>query len=1028
MSLFQPSVLKSYLKAQDEEAISIAFKKYAEYFHSLEIQQNIRASKEEQFQEGFLRELFVNVLGYTLNPTPEYNLTTELKNETDSKKCDGAILKDGKALAVIELKGMDTTNLDKVNDQAFSYKNNQSECIYVITSNFEKLRFFIHNAVEYVEFNLFTLSRDEFGLFWFCLSENSLLNNLSSKAKEESVVQEQEITKKLYSDYANFKNELWLDLIDNNESHDHLLLYKKSQKILDRFLFILFSEDCGLLPPNTINHEVSRWEKLQELDAYRPLYDVCKQYFGYINVGKKGSIESEDIFSYNGGLFYPDEIIDNLVIGDEVLKQYLSLLTIYDFKSEVDVNILGHIFENSLNDIDNAKARIAGKEVKKQDTKRNKDGVFYTPKYITKFMVDSSVGKLCSEKRNEFNVAEDKIYSDKKKTKKTIKQLNDNLNNYRDWLLGITICDPACGSGAFLNQTLEYLIKEHAYIDELEAKLFGSGFVFRYVSDHILENNIFGVDINEESIEIAKLSLWLRTAERGRKLSSLNKNIRCGDSLLNSSTGVENGFDWAAEFPDVFNDGGFDVIIGNPPYVDLKSLDNDMVENIFKHYSCSNNRVNLFSAFTEKSISLLNTTGYFSFIIPSSILTQDSYSNLRKLILDKTNITKIVRLPNESFGGGAGEVKVDTIILTLNITEYKNDTEVITYIGFDRISEISKYNCDQHSYISQALWNTEHPYNFKINVSNEDDQILAVINSNSSSLINCAEFCLGLTPYDKYRGHTQEQIKGKAFHSDHKKDSTFKKLLAGNDVTRYNVTWNEEQWISYGEWLGAAREPKYFTGKRILVKQIIDWTDKKIWAAVTDEELYNTQNAFNLIAKEEYSTEFLAAVINSSLMSYYHRKTFLEEFKDRFQKILIKDAKEFPIKLVCSDLEEKVVNLVNEMTFNKAMAIRVQRKFFKYICEYNELDKKSKKLYEWPKLEFKPFVKEINKQLKLVNKLSLTKKEEIELHELFAEYKNDFNEEITSFNNLDKKLDDLIFDIYGLNERQKNYILDTLYS
>ena len=110
------------------------------------------------------------------------------------------------------------------------------------------------------------------------------------------------------------------------------------------------------------------------------------------------------------------------------------------------------------------------------------------------------------------------------------------------------------------------------------------------------------------------------------------------------------------------------------------------------------------------------------------------------------------------------------------------------------------------------------------------------------------------------------------------------------------------------------------------------------------------------------------------------------------------------------------------------MAIRVQRKFFKYICEYNELDKKSKKLYEWPKLEFKPFVKEINKQLKLVNKLSLTKKEEIELHELFAEYKNDFNEEITSFNNLDKKLDDLIFDIYGLNERQKNYILDTLYS
>jgi len=1026
MAFFQTSVVNKYLNSQDKDAVKQAFGKFSEYFHNPDIQKNIRDSKEEQFQEGFLRELFVNVLGYTLNPTPEYNLTTELKNETDSKKCDGAILRDGKALAVIELKGMDTTNLDKVNDQAFNYKSNQSKCVYVITSNFEKLRFFIHNAVEHIEFNLFTLNRDEFGLFWFCLSKDNLLNNLPSKAKEESVVQEQDITKTLYSDYASFKNALWLDLIDENESHDHLLLYKKSQKLLDRFLFILFSEDCGLLPANSISHEISRWEKLKDLDAYRPLYDVCKQYFGYVNDGKKGNVESEDIFSYNGGLFYPDDIIDNLVIGDEVLNKYLSLLTTYDFKSEVDVNILGHIFENSLNDIDNAKARIAGKEIKKHDTKRNKDGVFYTPKYITKFMVDSSIGKLCSEKRNEFNIDEDLINSDKKKTKKSIKQIHDYLNNYRDWLLGITICDPACGSGAFLNQALEYLINEHTYVDELEAKLFGSGFVFRYVSDHILENNIFGVDINEESIEIAKLSLWLRTAEKGRKLSSLNKNIRCGNSLLNSSTGVENGFDWAIEFPEVFNNGGFDIIVGNPPYVDLKNLDTDIVEKIFEHYPCSNNRVNLFSTFTEKSISLLNSTGYFSFIIPSSILTQDSYSSLRKLILDNTNIINIVRLPNESFGGGAGEVKVDTIILTLNVAEHKNDAEIITYIGFDRINEISKYNCDHYSYINQDLWNIANPFNFKINVSNEDDQILSVINNNSSPLISCAEFCLGLTPYDKYRGHTQEQIKGKAFHADHKKDGTFKKLLAGNDVTRYNVTWNEEKWISYGEWLGAAREPKYFTEKRILVKQIIDWTDKKIWAAVTDEELYNTQNAFNLIAKDEYSTEFLAAVINSSLMSYYHRKTFLEEFKDRFQKILIKDAKKFPIKQVCNDLEERSVNLVNEMTLNKIRASSIQIKFFKYICESNELGKKSKKLHGWPKLEFKPFIKEINKQLKLVNKLSLTKKDEIELYELFTEYKNDFNDEITSFNNSDKQLDDLIFDIYGLNECQKSYILDTL--
>ncbi|MFP3354108.1 hypothetical protein R0K04_22395, partial [Pseudoalteromonas sp. SIMBA_153] len=82
---------------------------------------------------------------------------------------------------------------------------------------------------------------------------------------------------------------------------------------------------------------------------------------------------------------------------------------------------------------------------------------------------------------------------------------------------------------------------------------------------------------------------------------------------------------------------------------------------------------------------------------------------------------------------------------------------------------------------------------------------------------------MGLTPYDKYKGHSQEQIKGRVFHSEFKKDETFKKLLAGNDITRYNVSWGGKEWISYGDWLGASREKKFFTDKRILVKQIIDW-------------------------------------------------------------------------------------------------------------------------------------------------------------------------------------------------------------
>ena len=122
-------------------------------------------------------------------------------------------------------------------------------------------------------------------------------------------------------------------------------------------------------------------------------------------------------------------------------------------------------------------------------------------------------------------------------------------------MLQLTIVDPACGSGAFLNQALEFLIAEHKYVDELQAKLFGDALVLSDVEGSILENNLFGVDLNEESVEIAKLSLWLRTAQRNRKLNSLNNNIKCGNSLIDDATiAGDKAFNWQTEFPTIFKE------------------------------------------------------------------------------------------------------------------------------------------------------------------------------------------------------------------------------------------------------------------------------------------------------------------------------------------------------------------------------------------------------------------------------------------------------------------------------------------
>ncbi|HXA02369.1 MAG TPA: hypothetical protein VNW99_10300, partial [Cytophagaceae bacterium] len=420
MAFFQNSVLNKYLKAQETDAVNAAFEKYALYFHNPEIQQNIRDAKEEQFQEGFLRELFVNILRYTLNPNPNYNLTTELKNQTGSKKADGAILVNGKALAVIELKGTDTTDLDKINAQAFNYKNNQSDCVYVITSNFERLRFFIQNSVDHIEFNLFHLNENQFRLLWLCLNAENILKGIPLKIKEESLLEDEKITNQLYKDYASFRAELWQNMVKNRSEADQLLLFKKTQKLLDRFLFILFAEDSGLLPPNSILRIIQRWENLKQEDAYKPLYEIFKQYFGYINKGRAGKTSADDIFAYNGGLFLPDEVLDQVIIDDEVIYKHVTKLTKYYFQSEVDVNILGHIFENSLNEIETITAQLEGQEIDKSKSKRKKDGVFYTPKYITKYIVDNTVGKLCQEKKIEIGIVDEEFAKGRKKRKKDI--------------------------------------------------------------------------------------------------------------------------------------------------------------------------------------------------------------------------------------------------------------------------------------------------------------------------------------------------------------------------------------------------------------------------------------------------------------------------------------------------------------------------------------------------------------------------------------------------------------------------------
>jgi REP element-mobilizing transposase RayT/type I restriction-modification system DNA methylase subunit len=560
MGIFQKSVINKHLKTLDDKKVKAAYEQFKEFYGNKIRLHNIMQLKEENYQEGFLREVFVDTLGYTINPNENYNLTTEYKNLKDARKADGAVLKNGKAIGVIELKSTKTKNLESIKEQAFGYKNNQPGCKYVITSNFQKLRLYIDNSTEYEEFDLFNLEEKDFAVFWLLLSKESLFNDLPDTLKKETKFHENNISDKLYADYKSFKNRIFENLVKNNTRYDKLELFKKSQKLLDRFLFVLFAEDSGLIPPNTISKIIEQWKQLQELDEYMSLYSRFQKLFAHLDKGHTYKKWGE-LPAYNGGLFREDEILDDpeTTIDDEILEKDSLNLSRYDFNTEVDVNILGHIFEHSLNEIEQISAKLKGEAIDKKKTKRKKDGIFYTPKYITKYIVENTVGTLCQEKKQELDIDNLLIDETYRKTdgklKKKGKQLFDTLNAYKKWLLKLKILDPACGSGAFLNQTLDFLMTEHQEIDDRIAELEGKTDTLRLhdTDKSILENNIYGVDINEESVEIAKLALWLRTAQRGRPLSDLSGNIKCGNSLIDDpKIAGDKAFDWQKEFPQIF--------------------------------------------------------------------------------------------------------------------------------------------------------------------------------------------------------------------------------------------------------------------------------------------------------------------------------------------------------------------------------------------------------------------------------------------------------------------------------------------
>ena len=989
MAIFQKSVIKNALDKFDKELLNVAYDSFKKTF-TFEKIERIKNLKEEEYQDGFLRDLFVHVFGYTLNPDDNYNLVREFKNIDDGKKADGAILKDGNAIAVIELKSTTTKDLKSVTQQAFNYKNNQQNCKYVITSNFQKLRFYIDSATEFEEFDLFNITKSEFDLLFLLLSKNSIFSDLPIKLKNETELFEKEISDKLYDDYSNFKNKIYKNLIKNNLEFDKLTLFKTSQKLLDRFLFILFAEDCGLLPPNIISQIIDRYKTLKKADAYKPIYSICKQYFGYIDVGKK----EEDIPEYNGGLFAPDKLLDNLKIDDSVLIDDLLILSEYDFSTEIDVNILGHIFEHSLKEIEKITAKIEGITLEKSKTIKQKDGVFYTPAYITKYIVENTIGKLCDEKRLELGLKEIEI-DDSYKNKNGFlnaegNKLEKTLKNYKKWLLELKIIDPACGSGAFLNQALNFLIQEHKIIDDIINDLTNMPLGIFDTDVKILENNLYGVDINEESVEIAKLSLWLCTAQKGRKLCNLNNNIKCGNSLIDDKEiAREKAFDWHKEFSEIMEKGGFDVVIGNPPYVRSRNFNNATASYFIDNYKLTTSEYDLSTLFIERLMNISKKNSISGFITSNKFFTTRYGAKLRKYLIKNKSISNIINFKSGVFK----DTPVETSIIIFN----SNKNNYIKYININKNEKNSEFETKKTLNInySHLLCTKQQILYFpKNHVGN------IILNKIENSRFEIADFF----QFNAGKGITN--IKGLLF--DNKKNNSDIPVYTGKSIWRY-ISLNPEYWIK------ANNIKKYNPLNTLLIREL---------STVNRAIMLKTSSCFSALNSVTLLISNNTAHLKSFLIifnSNFFKKIF-ELFYEatrthsnlRFKEMYLKNL---PIGNFDSFNHIKASEKADKMLELNEQLQKKKTKFLDLLKANFDIDKISKKLQTFYDYDFKTFISELKKK-----KVKPSLNQQVEWKDFFSDYKTEINLLQFEIKTTDEEIDKMVYKLYDLTDDEINIV------
>ncbi|MCA3255904.1 MAG: N-6 DNA methylase, partial [Alphaproteobacteria bacterium] len=653
MPLFNPKTLTAALASSTRQPTDPELQAAADW--AQRAVDGFGGQNESQLEQEFNRLIVQGVLGFTARAGDAAG-TMAVKLPVGPGIVDVALGRfssaEARIAAPFELKGPKVA-LDAIMpgraktpvQQAWDYANDAVGASWVLVSNMRFLRLYAigHGRQNYEEFDLARLNDpDAVRHLQLVLHSDNLLSGATADLLARSAAEDRDITDSLYRDYRQLRDDLLLFVRHERPAIDAEARIAVVQKLLDRLIFIAFAEDTVLIPDDSIRRAVTFEDPYEP----RPKWLTVRRLFDAVDKGSAGL----NIPPYNGGLFAPDPVLDGLDLPDELVVRFADLSR-YDYKSQVSVTILGHIFEQSISDIEALQAEARGEEPPKTGT-RKRFGVVYTPEFVTRFIVERTIGAHLDEARAAL-LAEHANGTTPEGDIRWRTKTSELAywRAYLDRLTALRVVDPACGSGAFLIAAFDFLKAEQdrvrSRLGELEPGLLVHAAANADVE--IITGNLFGVDVNAESVEITKLALWLKTAKRGRALESLDDNIRVGNSLIESGDFHSRAFEWKREFPKILGDpdaggvgeGGFDIVLGNPPYVRMELL-KPIKPYLEKRYEVVSDRADLYAYFFELGVRLLKPGGRLGYISSSTFFRTGSGAPLRRFLGDKAALEAVV--------------------------------------------------------------------------------------------------------------------------------------------------------------------------------------------------------------------------------------------------------------------------------------------------------------------------------------------------------------------------------------------------